>query len=144
MTWWGWIVSGTVLLAAELALVDAQFYLVLVGSAAIATGLVVLALPALPEWTAWGAFAALALALTAGFRARLYTYLRGRLPEVGTDPVGGTLTLPAALAPGASCRVEYRGSSWTARNDGEATIAAGAVARVRRVQGLTLSVAPDA
>ena len=41
MTWWGWIIAGAILLGAELAFVSAQFYLVLIGSAAILVGLAV-------------------------------------------------------------------------------------------------------
>ena len=39
MPWWGWIVVGVVLLAAELLAIEAQFYLVLLGVAALLTGL---------------------------------------------------------------------------------------------------------
>ena len=48
--------------------------------------------------------------------------------------------MPAALAPGETCRLEYRGSSWSAVNGGSAAIAAGARARIARVDGLTLVV----
>ncbi len=147
MTWWGWIIAGAILLGAELTLVDAQFYLVLVGAAAIGTGLLALVLPASGIWTdwlQWAAFGILSLVLLAGFRDRVYRHLRGHLPEVGTGPAGGTLTMPAALAPGESCQVEYHGSFWTARNDGDAPIPAGGHARVARVHGLTLSVRSDA
>ena len=89
-------------------------------------------------------FGVLAIGLMVGFRSRIYRALRGRTPEVGTGPEGGTLTLPSALAPGDSCRVEYRGSFWPVRNDGDAPIPAGAAARVTRVHDLTLSVRLDA
>ena len=144
MTWWGWIIAGAVLLGAELAVVDAQFYLVLIGSAAIAVGLLALGLPALGPAAHWAAFGVLSILLMVGFRARVYRYLRGHPPEVATGPAGGTLTLPAPLAPGESCQVEYRGSFWTARNDGAAAIPAGGQVRVTRVHGLTLSVRLDA
>ena len=39
MTWWGWIIAGAILLGAELTFVNAQFYLVFIGSAAILVGL---------------------------------------------------------------------------------------------------------
>ena len=144
MNWWGWIIAGAILLGAELAFVDAQFYLVLIGSASVVTGLATLALPGLAPWLEWALFSALALVLLGFFRARIYGLLRGRAPEVATGPIGGTLTMPDALDPGATCRVEYRGTFWTARNDAEAPIPAGGQARVTRVHGLTLSVRPDA
>jgi membrane protein implicated in regulation of membrane protease activity len=140
VTWWGWIIAGAILLGAELAVVDAQFYLVLVGAAAILVGLLALGVPALGPAAQWGAFGVLGIVLMLGFRARIYGYLRGHPPEVATGPAGGHLTLPAALAPGDSCQVEFRGSFWTVRNDGDAAIPAGGHARVTRVHGLTLSV----
>lgn len=144
MTWWGWIIAGAILLGAELAFVDAQFYLVLIGSAAIVVGLLAGAFPALAEWAQWAIFGALGIVLMVGFRGRIYGWLRGHPHEVATGPAGGTLSLPVGLAPGDSCQVEYRGSFWTARNDGEALIPAGGHARVTRVHGLTLSVRLDA
>ena len=144
MTWWGWIIAGAILLGAELAFVDAQFYLVLVGAAAIVVGLLAIAIPGFDEWAQWAVFAALGIVLMVGFRNRVYRWLRGHPPEVVTGPGGGSVTLPAALAPGDSCQVEYRGSFWTARNDGNVPIPAGGHARVAHVHGLTLSVRLDA
>jgi membrane protein implicated in regulation of membrane protease activity len=144
VTWWGWIIAGAILLGAELAFVDAQFYLVLVGAAAIVVGLLSIAIPGLDEWAQWAIFAVLGIVLMVGFRSRVYRWLRGHPPEVATGPGGGTLTLPTALPPGDSCQVEYRGSYWTARNDGDVPIPAGGHARVAHVHGLTLSVRLDA
>jgi membrane protein implicated in regulation of membrane protease activity len=144
VTWWGWIIAGAILLGAELAFVDAQFYLVLVGAAAIAVGMLALAFPVLGPAGQWAVFGVLGIVLMVGFRSRIYGWLRGHPPEVPIGPGAGTLTMPAALAPGDSCQVEYRGSFWTARNDGDAPIPAGGHARVTRVHGLTLSVRLDA
>ena len=144
MTWWGWIIAGAILLGAELAFIDAQFYLVFVGSAAIVAGLVALALPGLEPWAQWGVFGALAIISMVTFRSRIYQRLRGHPPEVATTPAGGRLVMPVALAPGESCRVEYNGTFWTARNEGHAPIPAGAHAHITRIQGLTLAVRLDA
>ena len=144
MTWWGWIIVGAILLGAELTVVDAQFYLVLIGTAAIAVGVLALGFPIVGTALQWAAFGVLSIVLMVGFRARVYRFLRGHPPEVATGAAGGTLTMPAALAPGDSCQVEYRGTFWTARNDGDAPIPAGGHARVTRVHGLTLSVRPEA
>jgi membrane protein implicated in regulation of membrane protease activity len=59
---------------------------------------------------------------------------------VRQGPAGEVVLLPEALPPGASCRVEHGGTSWTALNGGREPIAAGARARVSRVDGLTLVV----
>jgi membrane protein implicated in regulation of membrane protease activity len=55
-------------------------------------------------------------------------------------PAGETVLLPEALPPGETCRLEFRGSSWSAINAGESVIAAGARARIERIDGLTLVV----
>ena len=47
MSWWSWMIGGAILLGAELGLVNAQFYLVFVGSAALVVGLISVATPSL-------------------------------------------------------------------------------------------------
>ncbi len=144
MSWWGWMIGGAILLGAELGFVNAQFYLVFIGSAALLVGLVSVAVPSLPSWAQWGLFAILAIASMVSFRSRLYLRLRGHLPGMRIGPAGGVLTLPAALAPGQSCQVEHGGTFWTARNDSATPIPCGSPARIISVQGLTLLVRPDA
>jgi len=80
----------------------------------------------------------LAVGFMLGFRRRIYERMRGRLPALMQGPAGETITLVAALPPGESCRLEYRGSSWSAVNSGSAEIPAGGRARIARVEGLTL------
>jgi inner membrane protein len=144
MSWWGWIIAGAILLGAELAFVSAQFYLVFIGGAAIVVGMITAATPALPPWSQWAIFAVLALVSMVAFRSRVYQKLRGHAPQVHAGPPsGGEITLPTALAPGESCRVEHRGSSWTVRNDSDTPIPSGARARIASVHGLTLLVRPD-
>ncbi len=142
MTWWGWIIGGAILFGAELAFVDAQFYLVFVGSAAIVVGLAT-ASAGLAPWLQWALFAALAIISMLAFRDRVYHRLRGNLPTVRTGPSGGLITLSVTLAPGETCQTEYGGSYWTVRNDSPAPIAAGTRARVTSVSNLTLHVTPD-
>jgi hypothetical protein len=145
VSWWGWIIGGAILLGTELAFVDAQFYLVLLGSAAIVVGLMVAAAPWLAPWVQWAAFAVLAVVSMVSFRSRIYERVRGRAPQmrIGPGPGDEVLTLPVALAPGESCRAEHGGTSWTVRNDSDVTIPSGGRARIVRVQGLTLSIRPD-
>lgn len=142
MTWWGWMIAGTILLGAELSFVNAQFYLVFIGSAAILVGLAKLALP-LPEWLQWALFAALAVVSMVAFRNRIYQRFRGAMPAVDTGPKGGVMTLPVALGAGESCQAEYRGSYWTVRNDSPGGLASGSRVRIVSVQQLTLLVRPD-
>jgi inner membrane protein len=138
MQWWSWIAVGVILLGSELAFVDAQFYLVFLGAAALVVGLLNLsgALPAV--WLQWALFGGLAAASVLGFRRRLYDRLRHRLPVMNSGPAGQTVVSPTALAPGETCRLEYCGSSWSAVNGGATAIAAGECVRIDRVEGLTL------
>jgi membrane protein implicated in regulation of membrane protease activity len=48
--------------------------------------------------------------------------------------------LTEELAPGNSCRIEYRGSGWTALNIGDQVIPSGGAARIDSIDGLTLRV----
>jgi membrane protein implicated in regulation of membrane protease activity len=140
MEWWAWIAVGAILLGSELTFIDAQFYLVFVGASAIAVGLMQLAGLPLAPWLQWLIFAALAAATMLVFRRRIYERMRRDLPAIKGGPAGEIVTLPQELPPGETCRLEYRGSSWSAINGGKAVIAAGAKARIERVDGLTLVV----
>ena len=142
MSWWGWTIAGAILLGAELIFVNAQFYLVFVGSAAIAVGVLTALTPAFADWAQWVAFAALAILSMLLFRSRVYRRLHTQAPAVKTGPVGGTITLHVALAPGESCQAEHGGTFWTVMNDSATPIPSGAPARIARVQGLTLLVRP--
>ena len=61
------------------------------------------------------------------------------LGKISTD-LDQRVVVTQELAPGKSCRIEYRGSGWTAINVGERPIAAGAAARIDSIDGLTLHV----
>ncbi|MGA2189491.1 MAG: NfeD family protein [Steroidobacteraceae bacterium] len=140
MQWWAWIAVGAILLGSELTFVNAQFYLVFVGISALVVGILALAGLATADWLQWLLFAALAVTTMLTFRKRIYESTRRTLPAVGSGPAGEIVTLPIALPPGETCRLECRGSSWSAINAGESVIAAGARARIERVDGLTLVV----
>jgi membrane protein implicated in regulation of membrane protease activity len=144
MEWWAWIAVGAILLGSELAFVDAQFYLVFVGAAALVVGFLDLAGLLGAVWLQWLVFIVLALGSMVSFRRRIYERMRRNLPRMKGGPAGETVILPAALPPGETCRIEYRGSSWSATNAGPSIIAAGSPARIDRVEGLTLVVHGDA
>jgi membrane protein implicated in regulation of membrane protease activity len=140
MQWWAWIAVGAILLGSELAFVDAQFYLVFVGASAFVVGMLQLTGLELAMWLQWLIFAVLAAASMLTFRRRIYERMRRGLPAMKGGPAGEIVTLPIELPPGETCRLEYRGGSWSAVNGGHAVIAAGARARIARVDGLTLVV----
>lgn len=140
MVWWGWMVIGMLLLAAELFIVEADFFLVFLGAAAIITGLLGFALPELPVWVQWLSFAALSLVSMLFFRKRVYKMLRREVSDMANDMLSEHLTLPVALPVDGSCRVELRGSTWTARNVGTNDIPPGVNVRIVGVEGVTLRV----
>ena len=142
MTWWGWIIAGAILLGAELTFVNAQFYLVFIGTAAILVGLLSALLP-LASWLQWALFAILAVVSMVTFRQRVYDRVHGALPPVATGPAGGVITLQVPLAAGESCQAEYGGTFWTVRNDSDAALPSGCRARITGVRDLTLLVRPD-
>jgi len=140
MQWWAWITVGAILLGSELTFINAQFYLVFIGSAALVVGFFELAGVHAADWLQWALFALLAVGSLVGFRRRVYERMRRGLPIMRTGPQGETVTLPQALPPGETCRLEFRGCSWSAVNGGPNLIEAGARARIERVDGLTLVV----
>ena len=140
MSWWGWCIIGTLLLAAELFAVDAQFYLIFLGVGAVVVGLVGLVGIDLPNWAQYMVFAALSVAAMLTVRRTMYEKLRGKLVGKVDSDVAQRVLIPEALAPGKSMRIEYRGSGWTALNVGQQSIAAGGSARIDSIQGVTLHV----
>jgi membrane protein implicated in regulation of membrane protease activity len=139
MPWWGWIVVGAVLLSAEILVIPTDFFLVFLGVAATAVGLIGLVGLELPVWGQWVTFAVLALVSLVFFRG----WLRERWPQPSRADdtlVGEIAVTRAALAPGASGQIELRGATWSARNAGDVALAPGDRARVERVEGLTLHV----
>jgi inner membrane protein len=138
MQWWAWVAGGAILLGAELAFVDAQFYMVLLGASALVVGLASLMDADLPVWLQWLIFSVLAVTSMVTFRRRVYERIRPKLPLMQTGPAGEMLLVPQDLPPGGRCRIEYRGSTWDAVNHGDTPIAAGSRAHIVRVDGLTL------
>jgi membrane protein implicated in regulation of membrane protease activity len=140
MTWWGWCILGLVLFGVELFAVDAQFYLIFAGVAAVLVGLLGLAGIDLPVWAQWTAFAILAVATMFTVRKQLYSKLMSKPTDNVSTDIDREIVLKQALAPGKSCRIEYRGSGWTAVNIGEHAIEAGSMARIDSIDGLTLKL----
>lgn len=144
MPWWAWLVLGIGLLGVEMFVIDAQFYLVFIGLSAAVVGLLGLAGIQLPEWTQWLIFSGLAIVAMLTFRRRLYELVRGRSGPVEERlTLGDRVVIATRLEPGQSGRVEYRGTTWTARNTGSRAIEAGREAVIAHVDGLILHVTAE-
>jgi membrane protein implicated in regulation of membrane protease activity len=140
MTWWSWCIFGVLLLGIELFAVDAQFYLVFAGLAAIVVGLLGLTGLELPVWAQWIGFAVLSLVAMVTIRQQIYAKLMSRpLGKVNSD-LDQYVVIDQELPAGKSCRIEYRGSGWTVHNVGERAIAAGDSVRIESIEGVTLRV----
>jgi hypothetical protein len=142
MPWWGWMIFGAFLLGSELLAVDAAFYLVFIGIAAILTGLVELIGLELEFWAQWVLFAGLSLVTMVMFRKQLYQKIRGGGIGFDASPTGDILKLEETLQPGGSCRMAHRGTTWTILNKGSETIEKGSSVQVASVEGLTLVIGP--
>lgn len=141
MAWWGWCILGVGLFGVELFAVDAQFYLVFAGLAAVLVGLLGLVGVDLPVWAQWLSFAVLSIVALFTLRRPIYAKFMNKplLGQIATD-VDQQFVLTQELAPGKSCRIEYRGTGWTAINVGDRVIASGSAARIDSVDGVTLHV----
>jgi len=141
MPWWGWIIFGALLLGSELMFIDAAFFLVFIGLAAIITGLVDLLGLGLEYWAQWILFGGLSLVTMVLFRKQLYKRLRGgNSAGYQTGPAGETIKLDQNLAPGDSGRFSYRGTTWTIMNMGAEAMSSGENVRIHSVDSLTLKI----
>lgn len=143
MTWWGWMILGVVLFGAELFAIDAQFFLVFLGLSALIVGTLDLLGIAMPESAQWAVFAALSLISMFTFRKALYEKIRGGAPGFHDSIKGEEIKVAVDLEPGNDTRADYRGTNWTIRNVGSATIQSGSRARVVKTEGLVLLVSAD-
>ncbi len=101
MPWWGWVTVGALLLVAEAAVVDLEFYLVFLGISALLTGLSVLGGVALPVWGQWLLFAGLSGASFVFFRRALYDRIRPPLEDRIGEGVDGERAIASEdIAPG--------------------------------------------
>ena len=117
-----------------------RFYLVLLGVAALLTGLgVAVGLPGQPV-AEWVVFLVLAVVLMFGVRRQLYGRLVGSPPPMYEAVVGEVATVSESIEPGAQGRALLRGTEWTARNVGRAALTEGQRARIERVENLVIDL----
>jgi inner membrane protein len=143
MTWWIWIAFGLVLAAIELA-TPGGFFIVFFGIGAIAVGLLELLGIAERDVVQWLLFPIIALASLRLFRRPLLGYLRTGAGRDDVDSLVGAVAISEGpILPGGHGRAELRGTTWSARNVGQALLAAGQRCRVVAVEGLTLDITPE-
>ncbi|HXI13304.1 MAG TPA: NfeD family protein [Thermoanaerobaculia bacterium] len=139
MIWWIWVLAGFVLLALEL--LTAGVHLGLFGAAAIVVGLLVVAGIGGPLWLQLLLFSIFSVLLLVVARPPLMRKLRGSDVSDQVDSlVGQTAVVSAAIEPHGLGRAELRGTGWSARNLGEASLSPGQRCKVEAVEGLTLMI----
>lgn len=139
MAWWVWTLVGLVLLAVEIV-TPGGFFVVFFGLAALVVGALVGLGVAGPDWSQWLLFSVLAAGSLVLFRRRLVDRFRDGGGEQPRDVVGEIAVLMDDLPPGAVGKAELRGTAWSARHDGDATLRRGQRCRVARIDGLMLWV----
>ena len=140
MTWWHWLVVGLILVALEMA-ASGGFYVIFFGVAALAiAGLHALDLAG-PLWLQLLLFSVLSVASLVLFRNPLMRTLKLDQGAADVDTLAGEAGVAIdEIPPGGLGRVELRGTGWTARNIGDATLERGRRCVVVRKETLTLFV----
>jgi len=143
MPWWVWVLVGLGLLAAEMA-TPGGFFAVFFGLAAVVVGLLAALGLAGPPWLEWLLFSVFSVLGIAFFRRPLMRRFNltggGKTVDRMDREVAVVLE---EVAPGGAGKAEMRGTSWTARTAGSATLAKGQRCRIERIEGLTLWLVPE-
>lgn len=138
--WWHWMALGLVLVVLELA-APGGFFVIFFGLAAIVVGALVFLDIGGPLWVQLLAFSVLSAVSLLLFRNPL---MRRMKFDRGTDDLDNLTGEPATalddIAPAEAGRVELRGTTWRARNGGQAPIARGSRVRVVAIDRLTVVV----
>jgi membrane protein implicated in regulation of membrane protease activity len=123
--WWHWLVVGLALVALELATAGG-FYVIFFGVAALLiAGLQFIGIGG-PLWFQILLFSIFAVGSLLLFRGRLMQSIDAGTGQTDIDSLVGEVGAPLEdIAPGAIGRFELRGTTWTARNAGTATIVRG-------------------
>lgn len=142
MPWWAWILFGLALLGLELLL--GSFYLVFLGVAAIAVGLLAMFGADGPLWLEWLLFIIFSAGLVLLLRKPLLGKFNIRSDTRDIDTLVGLAAVAVeSIPPGGIGKVDMRGTVWTAHNEGAVALAPGQRCRVERVEGLSLWVRPE-
>ena len=142
MEWWLWLAGGLALVVAELA-TPSGFFIIFFGAGALTVG-VLKALQLVDSLTfELLLFSVLSVVSLVLFRGLLMRRVQSPPPPNIDSLVGVLAIVQESLSPGVVGKVEVRGSTWSARNTSNVTLAPGQRARVAAIDGLTLAVVPE-
>ncbi|MBE0656662.1 MAG: NfeD family protein [Bryobacteraceae bacterium] len=138
--WWMWVVLGMVLLLGEV-LTPGGFFIIFFGAAAVVVGLLkALGLEMALSYELM-LYAVLSVVGLLFFRKPLQQRFKQLTPNIAVDEMTGeTGKAVEEIGAGATGKVELRGTTWNAKNSGEAALAKGVECVVEAVNGLTLTV----
>lgn len=141
MTWWIWILIGLLLLAAEVA-VPGGIIMLFFGIAALIVGALVAGGLGGPLWVQSLLFSLLSIVSLTTLRGPILRKMGASTARADrVDAIEGeNVLLITDLAPGADGKVEFRGTSWSARNVGNNPLIKGEQGVVEKIKGVTLLI----
>src|SRR5262245_23762016 len=137
MGWWLWVLVGFGLLVVE-TITPGGFFFIFFGIAALLVGVLAALGAAGPDWMEWLLFTVFSVAGIPFFRRPLMRRFNLTHGKAVDNLVGETAVVLEEVAPGGVGKAEMRGSSWTARTAGAATLPRGRRCRAERIGGLSL------
>jgi hypothetical protein len=143
MAGWIWVAGGLLLLGAEV-LTPGGFFIMFFGLGAIVTGGAAASGLVTSVSGQWLLFTLSSIAGLLLFRGKLLARMSPPGPAPQVDSMVGEIAQALAeITPHGVGRVSLRGTSWEARNESDAPLAASQRCRVVRVSGLQLGVVPE-
>ena len=140
MAWWSWIVLGVVLLIAEIS-VPGGFFMCFFGIGALILSPLVWSGLIVQDWVQWASFSVISLILLALCRKKLLDAIPQKYNRSDTDTmVGGRAIAAGGINPDGNGKVQFRGTSWSAKNIGASIIESGSSCEIVSVDSLTLLV----
>ncbi len=142
MLWWHWSILGLSLVGIEILTLGGlgNFYFLFFGMAALMVSGLTWAGLVEAAWLQWFLFAILGIISLLVMKKSLQNKgsLGGKDEPVVDSMVGEIAKVLEPLEPQALGKVELRGSTWNARNAGENILDKDSIAKIVRVDGLTL------
>jgi len=139
MPWWIWLALGATLLVVEVA-VQTEFWLAVLGVAALIVGAAAWMGFKDPLWAQWAVFGMLSIFLAVVVRRRIHSKWVASAPGIAPELVGERVIVDAPIPAGRAGGARHRGSVWKARNVGDQDLDAGVTAIIQRVEGTTLEI----
>lgn len=138
--WWGWFIFGFVLLLLELSSAGG-FYFIFFGVGAISVGALSWLGIVDQAWVEVTTFSIVSIIASLLFRKPLLARFGPKADHTLVDSLVGEAALAIEnIESGGFGKVELRGTSWSAKNNGRGLLVRGERCKVERVDGVSLWV----